>query len=759
MPQTDAPILEFCERSVMRLGGEAQQFWMGRQRPITQQRFCVEDLQNLLCIRLPVGGAMHVATRFEATYQFGYQRRLNQSALVVLGLVPGVRKKDVNPVQTLVGQHVVNHLHRVVDADANVGNLMFANTFEQCTHTGFMDFTAQKSCCRKDLCNLRRRFAHAKADFQHYGVILGCQWACNARAISEGRFQINSGLLVGQYELRTQFAKRPRLTGSGSPGAFDKTLDRAHEWLIAIRNSSLRYARRDVGQHGLIRAQIGNAGVLSVPSGRVDHGLKGVIMISHTMLRERAQAVKTFEWTPLFETGLAEVDAQHRRLVDLLNSLSDQIDSASPARVDDLLKALAQYTVYHFSYEEGLMAEVGLDARHIEGHCAVHARFVDQVQSWMATRQAEGQLSPDQLIDYLANWLIFHILGEDQSMGRQVLAIQSGRDKEQVWREDSPSDDPRTVILLNALHRLYSDLIERNERLVTTQEALKSLNASLEQRVAQRTADLEAANQHLQEERQRVIETEKMASLGRMVAGFAHEVNTPIGIAVGAVSHVEETVHCFEGLLQGDEVSEQQIAGSLAALIESSALAMSNLHRAASLVQSFKRTAVDQVSEIQRDFSLAQLIDDVISTMRPLFRGAQIVFEVTCSPSLRLRAIPGAWTQILTNLCTNAHKHAFAEGKRAGAIHIEVRQTPSHVVLSFCDNGAGMEPEHVGKVFEPFFTTRRNDGGSGLGLYISYNLVTQTLGGALQCHSMLGQGTEFVLSVPSLVVIEQEAMS
>jgi len=477
------------------------------------------------------------------------------------------------------------------------------------------------------------------------------------------------------------------------------------------------------------------------------------------MLSERAQSVKTFEWTPLFETGLTEVDAQHRHLVDMLNSLSDQLDGTDHEHVDDLLTALAQYTVYHFSYEEALMAEVGLDARHIEQHCAVHARFVDQVQSWMATRQAVGQLSPEQLVDYLSNWLIFHILGEDQSMGRQVMAIRSGRDKEQAWRADSPSDDPRTVILLKALHRLYSDLIERNERLVATQDALKSLNASLEQRVAQRTADLEAANQHLQEERQRAIETEKMASLGRMVAGFAHEVNTPIGIAVGAVSHIAETANSFERLLQGDEVSEQQIAGSLAALTESSALAMSNLQRAASLVQSFKRTAIDQVSEIQRDFSLAQLIDDVILTLRPLFRGAHIVFDITCSPTLRLRAIPGAWTQILTNLCTNAHRPAFGDGKRAGVIRIEVRYEPSHVVLSFRDNGAGMEPEHVVKVFEPFFTTRRNDGGSGLGLYICYNLATQTLGGALQCNSIPGRGTEFLLSVPSLVVSEQEATS
>lgn len=463
---------------------------------------------------------------------------------------------------------------------------------------------------------------------------------------------------------------------------------------------------------------------------------------------KRVKAVKTFEWTPLFETGIAEVDAQHRRLVDMLNSLSDQLDSGSADRLDDLLKALAQYAIYHFSCEEALMLEVGLDARHTEQHCAVHARFVEQVQSWMATQQADGQLSPDQLIDYLANWLIFHILGEDQSMGRQIQAIRAGCDKAQAWQLDSPSDDPRTVILLGALHRLYSDLIERNQRLVKTQAELKSLNTSLEQRVLQRTADLETANRQLQDERQRAIETAKMASLGRMVAGFAHEVNTPVGIAVGAVSQVEESVSSLTSMLQGDEVAEEQIAGSLATIMESSALAMSNLRRASALVQSFKRTSVDQVSEIQRNFRLAQLIDDVILTMRPLFRGSQIVFEVACSPDIRLHTIPGAWTQILTNLCTNAHKHAFQNGQRAGVIHITVQCDLSHLVLVFRDNGAGMESDHIQQAFEPFFTTRRNDGGSGLGLYIAYNLATQTLGGTLHCKSTLGQGTEFVLSVP-----------
>jgi hemerythrin-like metal-binding protein len=458
--------------------------------------------------------------------------------------------------------------------------------------------------------------------------------------------------------------------------------------------------------------------------------------------------MKAFEWSHLFETGLSDVDAQHRQLVDLLNVLGDQLDVDNPGRVDDLLSELARYTVYHFQCEESLMGAVGLDPAHVTSHRATHQKFIAQVQDWLHTRNMAGQISTHQLVDYLANWLIFHILGEDRSMGRQVLAMRRGMDAQEALANDLPSEDPRTAVLLGALHRMYADLVERNEQLLLAQGRLTALNASLEQRVTDRTSELEASNAQLQEERHWAIETEKMASLGRMVAGFAHEVNTPIGIAVGAVSQVSDLTRQFGRMLQLDEIPEELVHENIALLNESSGLAMANLRRAAKLVQSFKRTAVDQTSDAARDYCLGEVIDDVVHSLQPIFKRTGIVFVIDCPADLQLHGIPGAMAQVLTNFCTNAHSHAFADGSRAGEIAVRVTRLPPDVELRFIDNGVGMDAASQSKVFEPFFTTRRNRGGSGLGLYIAYNLVTQSLGGRIECFSQPGAGTEFRIRFP-----------
>jgi hemerythrin-like metal-binding protein len=424
------------------------------------------------------------------------------------------------------------------------------------------------------------------------------------------------------------------------------------------------------------------------------------------------------------------------------------LDVDTPGRIDQLLGELAQYTVYHFQCEESLMDAVGLDPAHVTSHRATHQKFISQVQDWLHTRNVAGQIGTQQLLNYLANWLIFHILGEDRSMGRQVMAVRSGVAPRTALASDAPSHDPRTEVLLGALHRMYADLADRNEQLVLSQGRLTALNASLEQRVTERTSELEAANALLQDERQWAIETEKMASLGRMVAGFAHEVNTPIGIAVGAVSQVSELAGTFGRMLQQDEIPEELVHENLALLNESSGLAMANLRRAAKLVQSFKRTAVDQSSDAARDYCLGEVIDDVVHSLQPLFKRTDIEFSIDCPRDLKLHGVPGALTQVLTNLCTNAHSHAFADGTRAGEIAIRVTRHPTDVELRFSDNGVGMDSTSQSKVFEPFFTTRRNRGGSGLGLYIAYNLVTQSLGGRIECFSQPDAGTEFRIRFP-----------
>lgn len=458
--------------------------------------------------------------------------------------------------------------------------------------------------------------------------------------------------------------------------------------------------------------------------------------------------MEVFEWSSLFETGLAEVDAQHKRLVELLNQLGRDVDSTSVEHIDAALQALAEYTVYHFQCEEAIMEAAGVAASHAELHRDTHARFVRQVVEWLERRKQDESISLRQLLDFLANWLIFHILGDDQSLGRQVAAIQGGLAPQLAFEEDRTSDDPRTDILLGALRHLYGDLVGRNEELIAAQYSLSVLNATLEQRVAERTAELFEANRRLRDEQERVLEAEKMASLGRMVAGFAHEVNTPIGIAVGVTSQSRQLIKEIGDLLAQEEVTEEDLRSRLCMLDEVSELGLSNLRRAADLVKSFKRTAVDQTSDVERDYDLAELIEDVQKSMHSAFKATLVQVNVDCPAGITVYGPAGALIQLLTNLLQNSRMHAFDDGRRAGHICIQAAADDERVHLEFSDDGAGMSDEILQQAFEPFFTTRRGSGGSGLGLYIAYNLVTQGLHGSIRCTSALGQGTRFIVEYP-----------
>lgn len=245
-----------------------------------------------------------------------------------------------------------------------------------------------------------------------------------------------------------------------------------------------------------------------------------------------------------------------------------------------------------------------------------------------------------------------------------------------------------------------------------------------------------------------LVESEKMASLGRMVAGFAHEVNTPVGVALGAASQSQELVAELGRLIEQPEVGEDDLRQRLTMLDEAAALTLGNLRRAAGMVQSFKRTAVDQTSEAEREFDLGEVIDDVLKTLQSLFRTTPIRVTVDCPQNIRVFGSAGALQQLLTNLLQNSHLHAYDNGTAAGEIHIRAGAADGKVRIEFSDDGAGMAAATLEHAFEPFFTTRRGFGGSGLGLYIAYNMATQGLGGSIGCSSRPGQGTRFVVVFP-----------
>lgn len=455
-----------------------------------------------------------------------------------------------------------------------------------------------------------------------------------------------------------------------------------------------------------------------------------------------------FEWSPFFETGLADVDAQHQRLVGLLNGLTRDVDSASPAHLGAALVELAEYTQYHFRCEEDNMRLAGVFDTFYQGHCATHQRFVQQVSGWIEAHQRGEAIDIRKILSFLADWLIFHILGDDLSMGRQIRAIAGGATPEEALFNDRSSDDPRTDVLLGALRRLYASVAERNEELSVAQQSLAALNATLERKVQERTADLQAAHEQLVREQENAIESEKMASLGRMVAGFAHEINTPIGIGVSVLTQAQQATKDLRKLFQSDEVEEADLTRCVDVLDEALELGTNNINRAAELVGSFKRTAVDQSSEQEREFDLAELLADVVRSHHSVFRKTAIQIDVDCPAGLKLFGLPGALVQVIGNLLNNARIHAFDNGKSPGHIRIGVVRAAETVTLTFADDGAGMSKTTLASAFEPFYTTARGQGGSGLGLYIVYNLVTRNLHGAVHCESDEGQGSRFVIQLP-----------
>jgi two-component system, NtrC family, sensor kinase len=269
------------------------------------------------------------------------------------------------------------------------------------------------------------------------------------------------------------------------------------------------------------------------------------------------------------------------------------------------------------------------------------------------------------------------------------------------------------------------------------------------EQLRQRWGDLAGKIREVEETRGELLQSEKMASLGRMVAGFAHEINTPIGVAVGAITNSEETLNHIDRMLETEEVSEEDLRAALSTLRQGDALAISNLKRAAGLVQSFKRTSIDQASEQEREFELAELVDDVLYALHNHLKRLPVKVTVDCPKNLKMDGVPGLLEQLLTNLLMNSIVHGFREGERSGDIGIRIRAENGRLFIDYRDTGFGMPPETVDKIFEPFFTTRRGSGGSGLGMYICFNIVTARLGGTITCDSRPDAGTQFHIEFPA----------
>uniref|UniRef100_A0A486XN76 histidine kinase n=1 Tax=Rheinheimera sp. BAL341 TaxID=1708203 RepID=A0A486XN76_9GAMM len=416
----------------------------------------------------------------------------------------------------------------------------------------------------------------------------------------------------------------------------------------------------------------------------------------------------------------------------------------------------------------GSLKKANITDSHIELSKAI--RQDDQLLGYVYIRASQEELSAyiqtrvllDILIALIALGSAFFVSSRLQQRFivpiETLLTVVQKVAKEKDYQVRAPVAPIKEYNMLSRAFNTMLDKIEQQiSRLQQAEQENRQLTLSLEQKIEQRTDALKTSNQELlntlstlHQYQNQIVETEKMASLGQMVAGVAHEVNTPIGLGVTASTLMQDKLADIQKAFDEKKLTSSQLAKFLAESKENLGIIYRNMERAASLISSFKRVAVDQSNENRRQFNMLQLINEVLLSLRPNLKKTQHQLIVDCPAELEIDSKPGPINQILINLIMNSLIHAF-EHIEQGEIKITVQIKDSHCLLSYSDNGAGV-PESIKKrIFDPFVTTKRGEGGSGLGLHLVYNLVTQALNGKIQLVSELGQGLKLDINFPVIV--------
>lgn len=302
----------------------------------------------------------------------------------------------------------------------------------------------------------------------------------------------------------------------------------------------------------------------------------------------------------------------------------------------------------------------------------------------------------------------------------------------------------------NLIKNIPPHFIEREDEIgslsrsfQTIINAFRNENQTLEDRISEK-------NNELEHQYAFILEAEKAASLGHLVAGVAHEINTPVGVSLTTASYLRKVNdECRVRLAEGT-MSKEHLKELMAVVDESTRLLGTNLDRAADLVKNFKRLAVDQSSGVQAPFDLRENIEAVIISLLHEYKNLPIKIENRCPMAIELNSYPGAVSQIVTNLLMNSLKHGFP-GLDHGEITIEATEQNDQVTLVYTDNGRGISKENLKRIYEPFFTTNRQEGNSGLGMHIVMSLVNQKLKGSIHCESSEGQGVVFTIKIPSTI--------
>ena len=475
--------------------------------------------------------------------------------------------------------------------------------------------------------------------------------------------------------------------------------------------------------------------------------------------------METFVWDPRFETGIPPIDAQHKRLVDLTNRLGKLLGSGEDpddAPLQGLFGELAAYGRQHFADEEALMRQRGIAQSYLEQHLGHHRMFFEQLTTMWQSRSSLPHPA-ETLHGFLASWLTVHILGEDQQMARQIARIERGETAEAALQAERSNRDPATAVLLVALERLYALVGEQNRSLAQS-------NQKLEIRVQERTRELATAKERLEREQeelrqllgkieqaqQQLLQSEKMAAIGQLAAGVAHEINNPVGFVNSNMGTLEkymrrllDVIAAYEAHAAGGQrgaldqalrtADIEFIREDLPALLRES---QDGLARVTRIVQDLKDFShVDQSAQTLTDLN-AEMESTLNVVWHEIKYKAEVIREYGKLPEIV--CMPAQINQVFMNLLVNAAQAI----EQSGRITLRSGLDGEYVWIEIEDTGAGMSQEVRQHIFEPFFTTKPVGKGTGLGLSISYDIIVKRHGGSIDVRSQPGVGTCFRIRLP-----------
>lgn len=428
-----------------------------------------------------------------------------------------------------------------------------------------------------------------------------------------------------------------------------------------------------------------------------------------------------------------ELDNSTRRLTALNRELSRSTNQVAEQRIElSNLKAEIVEQLHELDDKE---SELALKEQQL-------ARILRQLDSASADYQAQQQAFAEMETDNL-------LMAERIDANKQILEQQDLDLKVQQER----------LAQQNQALASHVETIDTQQRYILITTALvviailvSILSIALFLKNRRTTRTLSQTLSNLEQTQDQLIQSEKMASLGTLTAGVAHEINTPLGIAVTATSLVIEQTHKIQQLFNDGQLTKGKMRDFLSVVDQSSSMSNKGMERVVELLNNFKQVAADQVVGEARQLNLVAYVNEVISTLSPELKRNKVTYRFICDlEELPLKTIPGAFAQVLTNLVTNAIRHGF-DGRPDGNISIQLLARPKGgAEIIFTDDGVGMSKEVIEQIYDPFFTTKRNTGGTGLGMNIVYNVVNNKLKGEIYIDSAPNRGTAITLLLPETV--------